>query len=124
MGRQKRSKKLEEVKKVLEDQKTSKKYEDNLEVTSKKQVTGHLIGDKVIIKDDFESALEYYDRGCFGEIHGVKEKHLELALTEALYLVERKKLKVLDSRSKVLTFEQFSWVYYPLCSQVTRRSPD
>ena len=95
MGRKKRERKLEEVKELLEA-KTPKT----------KVVRGHLVGDKVIIKEDFASALEHYDRGCFGEIHGVKDKQLELALVEALYLVERKKLKILDGRKKEIKFEQ------------------
>lgn len=70
------------------------------------QVTGRLIDDKVIIKDDFQNAQEFYDRSSFGEIHGVKEKQLELALVEALYLAERKKLIVLDGKDNELSFEK------------------
>jgi len=95
MGRQKRDKKLKEV----EQQKNQK--EDLGKV-----IRGHMVGDKVVIKDDFQSALEYYDRGCFGEIHGVKDKQLELSLVEALYLLERKKLKLIDLRGHTLRFEQ------------------
>jgi len=71
-----------------------------------KLVRGHLIGDKVVIKDDFQDALTYHDRSTFGEIHGAKDKQLELSLVEAMYLYERKKLKILDSKNKVIPFAQ------------------
>ncbi|MGC9058711.1 MAG: tRNA-intron lyase [Candidatus Nanoarchaeia archaeon] len=69
-------------------------------------VIGKLVGNKVLIVQDFQLALPLYDRSCFGEIHGVKQKRLELALDEALYLIEREKLKVLDGK-KELSVEEF-----------------
>tara|TARA_Y100000310_G_C20699533_1_gene828428 strand:+ start:4109 stop:4672 length:564 start_codon:yes stop_codon:yes gene_type:complete len=70
-----------------------------------KLVRGQLVGDKVVIKEDFQNALEFYDKGRFGKIQGVKEKQLELALVEALYLAERKKIKILSGK-KELKLEQ------------------
>ena len=69
-------------------------------------VNSQLIGNKVAITDDFQLAQPFYDRSSFGEIHGVKEKRLELSLDEALYLLERGKLKVFDGK-KELKFEDF-----------------
>jgi len=105
MGRNKRLKKLKEVEEQLKQAKKRKATTKLEHEKTGKVVKGHLIGDKVIIKEDFQSALEYYDRGSFGEIHGVKDKQLELALVEAIYLLERKKLKISDARGKVLSFE-------------------
>lgn len=71
-----------------------------------KVIRGVLIEDKVVISDDFNDAQEFYDKSCFGEIHGAKNKVLELALVEALYLMERNKLKIYLG-SKLLTLEDF-----------------
>ena len=75
----------------------------------KEPVEGYLNKDKVIVTKDYENALELYDKGCFGEIHGVKRKRLEFNLIEALYLLERDKLLVFTSPGsrKPLAFEQF-----------------
>ena len=72
----------------------------------RKVIKGVLEGDKVIIIEDFENAQEYYDKGAFGEIHGVKKKRLELALVEAMYLLERDKLRIFSTSGRELTFEQ------------------
>ena len=91
MGRKKRETKLKEAKEKTKNTEAS--------------MSGQLVGDKVVIKEDFKKALSFYDRGSFGEIHGTKEKHLELALVEALYLLERSKLRILDGRGKDIPFE-------------------
>jgi len=71
-----------------------------------KPARGHLIGNKIAITEDFQTAQAFYDRSSFGELHGVKEKRLELSLEEALYLQERGKLKILDGK-KTLKFKDF-----------------
>ncbi len=76
------------------------------QIRLKEPVKGYLIGNSVIVREDFEQAQQFFDRSSFGEIHGVKEKRLELSTIEALYLLERKKLRVLDGK-KELNFEQF-----------------
>ena len=69
-------------------------------------IRGKLIGDKVMIEEDYELFLPFYDRSNFGEIHGVKTKRIELGLPEALYLMERGKLVVSSGRIK-LDLEKF-----------------
>ena len=64
-------------------------------------VRARLMGDKVIVEEDYERFLPLYDRSSFGEIHGVKTKRMELGLSEALYLMERDKLEVFTGKSKV-----------------------
>ena len=71
-----------------------------------KPIRGHLIGNKVAVTEDFQLAQQFYDRSSFGELHGVKERRIEFALEEALYLMERGKLKVLDGK-KTLKFKDF-----------------
>ncbi|MEM2874377.1 MAG: tRNA-intron lyase [Candidatus Nanoarchaeia archaeon] len=76
------------------------------EIKLARPINSQLIGNKVAIVEDFQLAQPFYDRSSFGEIHGVKEKRLELALEEALYLMERGKLKVFDGK-KELKFDNF-----------------
>lgn len=76
------------------------------EIKLKEPIRGHLIGNRVVIIEDFQPAQQFYDRSSFGELHGVKEKRLELALDEALYLMERGKLIIFENK-KPLNFEQF-----------------
>lgn len=76
------------------------------EIKLTEPVRAYLIGNKVAVTEDFQLAQQFYDRSSLGEIHGIKEKRLELALDEALYLIERGKLRVFDGK-KELKFEQF-----------------
>lgn len=69
-------------------------------------MSGHLVGNKVLVTDDYEKALEFYNRSAFGEVHGVRKKQLEFSLAEALYLHERGKLDIYSGKKK-LNFEQF-----------------
>jgi len=92
---------LEEAEKVEATQQTPL---EQIKLT--KPIRGHLIGNKVAVTEDFQLAQPFYDRSSFGEIHGVKEQRIEYALEEALYLIERGKLKVLDGK-KTLKFKDF-----------------
>ncbi len=124
MGRKKRQQKLAEVKRFLAektgeevrldadrpktelDKIVSEVIAESKPKEPKKPVRGTLIENKVVIREDFVEALEYYDKSCFGDITGVKEKMLELSLVEALYLYERGKLIILDTNGKTLSFEK------------------
>jgi tRNA-intron endonuclease len=75
------------------------------DIKLKEPIRGHLVGNRVMVTEDFQLAQQFYDKSSFGEIHGVKEKRLELALDEALYLLERGKLIVEDK--KQLDFKEF-----------------
>ena len=76
------------------------------EIKLARPVVGYLIGNKVSVTEDFQLAQPFFDRSAFGEIHGVKQKRIELSLDEALYLQERGKLRIFDGK-KELKFEQF-----------------
>jgi tRNA-intron endonuclease len=96
-----------EVEKVdLEQHKPETAATEIEEIKLKEPVRGHLIGNRVAVIEDFQLAQQFYDRSSFGELHGVKEKRLELSLDEALYLMERGKLIVFENK-KQLKFEQF-----------------
>ncbi|MBS3064889.1 MAG: tRNA-intron lyase [DPANN group archaeon] len=68
-------------------------------------IKSHLNGNTVSITEDFQEAQALYDRSQFGEIKG-KEKRLELALEEALYLLEQGKIEIYSSKTK-LSFDAF-----------------
>ena len=104
MGKRKKLKKKQAKKE--EKQKEQNKAIPVEEIKLKQPVKGYLIGNKIAIREDFQLAQPFFDRGSFGEIHGVKESRIELSLCEALYLLERKKLKVFDGK-KELNFEQY-----------------
>src|SRR3989344_2113119 len=69
-------------------------------------VKGQLTGNKIAVTEDFQLAQPFFDRSSFGELHGVKDRRIEFSLQEALYLLERGKLKVFDGK-KSLDFEAF-----------------
>ncbi len=70
----------------------------------KRIVDAILVGDKVIIKDDFEGAQSIHDKGCFGEFI---EKDLELSLYEGLFLLEKGRIRVLDGRGKEVSYRTY-----------------
>lgn len=57
-----------------------------------------------IVYSDSKEAKELYGKSRFGER---KEGDIIYALVEALYLIEQKKMKVYDSKKKLLTKEAF-----------------
>ncbi len=68
----------------------------------KKKVLG-ILTDSFVVTEDSDGARELYDKNRFGDI---KEGKVELALTEAYYLVEKKKLIVTDKRGKEIEPEK------------------
>lgn len=57
-----------------------------------------------ITVEDSDAARELYNQSRFGAIARGK---LELSLTEALYLLEKCRIRVLDGRKKEMDFEKF-----------------
>ncbi len=57
-----------------------------------------------ITTDDSDEARLFYSQSRFGDI---KEGRVELSFYEALYLLEKKKLKILDYRKKNIKKEEF-----------------
>ena len=67
-----------------------------------------LIKNKVVVRGkDLKKAQELYNQSRFGEIQGTKEKRIEYSLIEALYLLEKEKIKVLENK-KALKFEKLA----------------
>ncbi|HDD05172.1 MAG TPA: tRNA-intron lyase, partial [Candidatus Aenigmarchaeota archaeon] len=87
---------------------------------------GNLVGNKVVVEDAKE-ANKLYNRGRYGALEGEK---LTLSLVEALYLVERGKLRVFkgeqeldyDSLLKLAAdLEPRFWVRYCVYRDIRRR---
>ncbi len=58
-----------------------------------------------VLTEDSEAARDLYNTSVFGVI--VNKKRLDLAFVEALYLMQKGRLKVQDGRKKELTEEEF-----------------
>ncbi|MBD3262915.1 tRNA-intron lyase [Candidatus Woesearchaeota archaeon] len=106
MPRKKRKTKKKTKQKVKKKPKKLKKKSKEADIKLKEPIKGYIIGNKIVVTDDYEEALAFYNRSAFGEIHGVKKKQIEFSLVEALYLLEREKMKVY-SGTRTLNFEQF-----------------
>ncbi len=70
----------------------------------KKELEGTLVEHCVFVELSDESRL-LYDQSRFGEMN--ENNKLQLALTEALYLMEKKRLRVLDMRGRPYNFSRF-----------------
>lgn len=81
-------------KKTIEFQKTEKES---------KTITSFLI-DEVVMTESSDEARELYNHGRFGELDN---NRVSLALHEALYLMEKGKLEIIDKGKKPITYEQF-----------------
>jgi tRNA-intron endonuclease len=78
-----------------------KKKKKNKEKT-KSKIKASLVG-KRIISEKSKEAKEFYDQGRFGEI---KEEKYQYSLVEALYLLERGKMIVIEKKKR-LNFDNF-----------------
>jgi len=58
-----------------------------------------------IITESTNEARELYNQSRYGTL--LEEGKVQLSLLEALYLIEKGKLKVLDGKNKIITFEKF-----------------
>lgn len=72
---------------------------------SKKEIVKAFFVKERIVTENSDNAREFYNQSCFGTL--LKDKKLELSLIEALYLLEKNKITVLDGRNKEIGFEKF-----------------
>ncbi len=82
-----------------------KKLKSKKQKLNNNQLDSWLQHDKVIVIDDFDKIQSLHDKGLFGEIIS---QRLELSLYEALYLLERDKIKIFDKVKKPLTIQGFA----------------
>ena len=70
-----------------------------------KEVVDAIFADERVLTEDSDEAREFYNHSCFGKI--LEDGKVQLSLCEALYLLERRKIRVYDGRKHELTFEEF-----------------
>lgn len=68
------------------------------------QVTTKWIGSNIIVEST-DLTRELFDKSRYGEV--LDNKKIQYSLLEALYLVERKKLIILDGKNKPMSTDQF-----------------
>ncbi|MFH0977880.1 MAG: tRNA-intron lyase [Candidatus Woesearchaeota archaeon] len=98
MSKKKKSKKLEE-----EVQEVAVPVEEKPELP--KVVIKTLFANEQVVTEDSDPARELYNQSRFGSLS--PEGKVQLSLIEALYLLEKKKIEVLDGRNKPVNFEEF-----------------
>lgn len=67
-------------------------------------ITG-ILSNETVITEDSDEARELYNRSRFGVI--ADDNRVHLSLIEALYLIDKGKLLILDGRKKPVTTEKF-----------------
>jgi tRNA-intron endonuclease, archaea type len=64
-----------------------------------------LLANEQVITEDSDQARELYNQSRFGTLSA--ESKVQLSLIEALYLLEKKKIDIVDGRGKVLPLDLF-----------------
>ncbi|OGM02913.1 tRNA-intron lyase [Candidatus Woesearchaeota archaeon RBG_13_36_6] len=86
-----------------------KKEETVVEVEEKpkkeKVVVNGLFAEERVLTEDSDAARELYNQSSYGRI--LEDGKLQLSLCEALYLMEKGKLRIHDQRKKEMSFENF-----------------
>lgn len=70
-----------------------------------KPVVKGLFANEQVIAEDSDEARELYNQSRYGSLS--QDGKLQLSLIEALYLLEKKKMEIVDGRNKPLAFELF-----------------
>ncbi len=78
---------------------------DNATTKSRKEVIKSVFAKERVITEASDSARELFNSRAFGII--LDDGKVQLSLTEALYLLEKKRIVVLDGRNKPLSLERF-----------------
>lgn len=58
-----------------------------------------------VLTESSDSARDLYNQSAFGTL--LDDGKVQLSLTEALFLLEKKKIQILDGRNQPVTFEKF-----------------
>ncbi|NQU98317.1 tRNA-intron lyase [Candidatus Woesearchaeota archaeon] len=93
----KKETKKKTVKKTVKKETTKSKI--------KKEPLKALFAHERVIIESSEEAQTVYNNGIYGTL--LEDKKLQLSLQEALFLMEKQKISIFDSRNKTFTFERF-----------------
>ena len=84
--------------------KKSKKKQEK-EESKPKVVVKAIYTKERVITEDSDDARELYNKSRYGSL--LEDGKVQLSLLEALYLIEKGRLKVLDGRNKEISSESF-----------------
>lgn len=101
MAVKKKAKKNEKKKKSAD--KDEKK--ETSKTKKKKEVLKSLFSQERVLLDKSDEALALNDQGAYGTV--LEDKKIQLSLQEALFLMEKGKIAILDGRNQEFTFERF-----------------
>ena len=85
--------------------KKKKTEKEEKEEYKPKEIVKAIFARERIITESTNAARELYNQSRYGSL--LDEGKVQLSLLEALYLIEKGKLKVLDGKNKQITFEKF-----------------
>ena len=88
------------VKKAKKAKKSLKK-----EKTKKSEIVQAILAKERVLLEPSDESREFYNKSRFGSL--LDDGQLQLSLLEALYLIEKKKICILDGRKKEISFEKF-----------------
>lgn len=74
-------------------------------MTKEKELIKAIFARERIITEDCDQARELYNQSRYGSL--LADGKVQLSLLEALYLIEKERLVVLDGRFKKITFDNF-----------------
>ena len=94
------SKKKEESEELL-----PKKEEKESQVKEHKEPVKATLSKERVLTESSDNAREFYNQSRYGSL--LEDGRVQLSLIESLYLIEKKKAIVSDSRSKGIDFEGF-----------------
>jgi len=89
----------------LKDLKDLKVKDLILDSKPRKEKIKAVFANERVLADASDESREFYNQSRYGTL--LENSKLQLSLLEALYLLEKHKLEVVDSRNKSMDFEQF-----------------
>ena len=81
------------------------KKEDIKELKEIKEPVKAYFSKERVLTESSDPAREFYNQSRYGEL--LEDGRVQLSLIEALYLIEKKRLLVYDSRNKLIYFDAF-----------------
>ena len=93
----------ETAKAAAKANKTGKK--DDAEPKKARSVVSAVFARERVITESTDEAREFYNQSRYGQV--IEDGKVQLSLLEALYLMEKGRLKILDGRKKQVSFDSF-----------------
>lgn len=97
-------KKKETAKKKAVKKEAKKKAKKETK-TKLKSPLNSIFGNERVLVDNSDETQELYNKGVFGTV--LEDKKLQLSLQEALFLMEKGKIMIVDGRNKELDFDTY-----------------